>query len=361
MDTGRLASVGTILQIVDLDQQWSAQAQSMGTLSSSSSSVPNNTTTLDRGEDDNDDNDNPEKGSTMTLNMVDSLDRIVLTCQAESTLVDLVQIENPQAASLEQRLRKSPEYLRAVVRPRPNLTSSAGGTMDPSTFQHVCEEALQEYDWVQQLYLETAKVATKLSSTKSTINGLPPVAQTQIAAALDAPKLTITSGDPTQLFSCPTSFWKVATTWQSLCHTVRAGCQASLNANKNEVLVAAALQKGGPLKLPVHVEDVDPSVRRQVADMERQAHADWIGLQLDPCLDFQVLLSLGDEDHHPQRVQYLMDMMRRERQRLQSSLVELELLLEQQQELNEDGEDSSTTNEEPPPEQKGAWFDDAYW
>jgi len=271
---------------------------------------------------------------------IGDLDRIVLTCQAEPVLVDVIRIENPQAALPEQRLRKSPEYLRARVRPR--LPRNSEEPRDEQVLlEQLCRQAWEEYRQVQELY-----------QNNSHVSDLPSFAQDRLADAFDAPYQDCNEKEAHLLFASHKSFWPIATAWQILCNTVREGHQMSLNANRNELLVGAALKQGGPLKLPIHVEDVDPSVRKLVNAMEEQAQCDWLSLQLDPCLDFQALLTLS---LHFERVQYLTDMMRRERKRFSTKL------LQRQNKPERPTLDLPTTEPAEQETPRGAWFNDEYW
>ena len=57
-------------------------------------------------------------------------------------------------------------------------------------------------------------------------------------------------------------FWKVAQViWQTLCYTVQEGCQITLLAHCNELMVAATSANGGPLKLPIHAKNLLPAVQ----------------------------------------------------------------------------------------------------
>ena len=92
-----------------------------------------------------------------------------------------------------------------------------------------------------------------------------------------AAPLTLTTTSATA--SAAAEFWRVAKVWQSLCETVREGKQLALVADRNELLVAAAIRKGGgPLKLPVHVEDVDPMDRMRVQALELRAQERWFDM-----------------------------------------------------------------------------------
>ena len=113
-----------------------------------------------------------------------------------------------------------------------------------------------------------------------------------------------------------------------------------LSTDRNEVMVAAACEKGGPLKLPIHVEDLSPEVRYRLAEMEVQAQTDFARLGLDPCLDFQNLLCMN---RRVDQLEFLSKMISRERQRL-------EALSQEEPREQETKKDSDTPR-------RGAWFE----
>jgi hypothetical protein len=292
VDTGRIARVGTVMRVVDMEKQHSVLA-------------------AERGEGD----DDPR------------LVRVVVTCQAQRETVDLVRIVNPEAASPESRIRRSSEYLRAIVRSRRDDSGREGGEKCSSALEALCQRASEEYGRVRIMYI------AGVNNEKDLI-GLPPFALEKLPEALPA-----LSPDN---FTSPELFWRATSVWQTLCNTVREGRQMTLAADRDELLVAAALQKGGPLRLPVDLEDVSPEERRKVTELEASAHREWLRMKLDPCLDFQVLLTMND---HTSRVAYFTSMVRRERIRLEEQMVAV----------------MSDKEEKPPAPQhprKGAWFED---
>ena len=89
-----------------------------------------------------------------------------------------------------------------------------------------------------------------------------------------------------------------------------------LSANRNELMINSIT---GPLNLPIHLEDLEPTVRRKVEQMEIEAQKNYLELQMDPCLDFQVLLSLTS---YRERIHWLMQRVAAERQRLETVATE---------------------------------------
>lgn len=152
-----------------------------------------------------------------------------------------------------------------------------------------------------------------------------------------------------------TEFWSAVQLWQTLCETIRMVYETTLTAERNEYMVNAAIQNGngGPLQLPIHLEDLIPTDRRHVEQMERTAQQDWQQLQLEPCIDFQILLSLR---HDHDRFDYLSQMIARERQRLENDMVQ-----DSDRACTEERSDPSVERPDTPPVRRGAWFNDDYW
>lgn len=271
-DTGRIASVGTVMEVVDIEMQ------------------------------------RVEK---------DTIRKIQVTCRPEAT-VDIVSIVNPEAASWESRIRKLPEYLKANVKYRKDTAQVDGNDV-------LVTSILEDYNIVREFYL---------SGVGS--DNLPPYAVENLRESLPA----WTSCN----FDTETGFWFSLEQWQTLCNTVRDQQQSILSTNRNEVMVAAAAAKGGILTLPIHASDLPPEVRRQLQDMEVEAQEDFTEMGMDPCLDFQVLLSLPS---YPEKLQLLSTMITRERQRLE--------MLQQQVPSAPVPRDFQ---EQP---RAGAWFDDSAW
>ena len=109
-------------------------------------------------------------------------------------------------------------------------------------------------------------------------------------------------------------FWRAVQEWQSVCYTLRAAKQSLLSANRNERMIEDACSRGGPLELPIHLEECSRPVRAEIEHMEVEAQSAYEKLQLDPTMDFQAMLSLPDFD---QRVQWLAAVVSRERARLE--------------------------------------------
>jgi len=310
VDSGRVASVGTVLRIIDHEEN------------------------------------------------IDGT-RMVLTCLAEHP-VEILNVVNPQAASWENRiLRRSDEYLLARVRVvQPQQPSGNGFD------ERLVDRVVEDYNHVRNLYSRSriAKLDLPPFARDTVSQSLPPLAKSNF---------TLDGG---------TGIWDLAQTWQTLCNTVREGRQIRLSSDRNELVVAAGMKqqrkKSQPLKLPIHVEDLSREDRQRVQDLEVEAQSEWVErVRLDPCLDFQVLLSLlagstgdggagtdGNIATLPRLLHFLARMIRRERIRLEE---------QEEEELEVSSADfatvaagNSTGTDGPsssPPRRKGAWFNDEDW
>jgi hypothetical protein len=297
VDTGKIASVGVIMRVLEIEPQ--------------------------------------ERDGTVV--------RVKVTCRCEE-IVNILRVENPDAASLESRIRRSDNYLMARVQPyhlgsssppvslesSSTTTTTTGSTTTTNREDRgdsgVAQKLVDDYNAVRQLYLDgTGK------------NDLPPFALATLTK--DLPALSLSSSS--SLLTDSALFWQTAQMWQTLCYTVREGRQMRLSVDRNEIMIASAMKKGGPLKLPVHMEDLGPADRRQLEEMEVEAQREWVALGLDPCLDFQVLLTLREAED---RVAFLARMIHRERLRLEEIARQPATPVEEKA--------------EPEPQRKGAWFDD---
>lgn len=217
---------------------------------------------------------------------VDGLARVMLTCQAKE-LLDVVGIEKSENG-----------YFLAHVRPRRQtddvLTegSSTIQTEDDDT-PILIDQLISDYKAVRNFYLNG--VGTQ---------DLPPFARDRLEEGL--PKLT--RGNVTR------NLWKVAQTWQTLCYTIREGRQIALAGDRNELLVAAANRKGGPLCLPIRLSDISEKDREAVQRLEEDAFESWVDIvRLDPTLDF---LSFIFQPTFTGRTRLLATLVNRERERL---------------------------------------------
>lgn len=241
LDTGRVASTGTLMQLESIDIQTSPISP-------------------------------------------DEIQRIVVTCRPQA-VVDIVYITNPQSMTLEKRLRKSKEYLEAHVKLR--------SVRDDVHINRKVDSLRTNYCAVRDLYRQ-----------ESTIKDLPPFAQAKLKELLPDRRMEGSSFD-----------WCLAQDWQTLCYTVREGRQIALVSDRNEFMVQTKIKQGGPLQLPIHISDLDPTARQNVQLMEQTAQVDWLSIKLDPAIDFQVLLQMESLDD---QLEYLSFMIERERIRLEN-------------------------------------------
>jgi hypothetical protein len=222
--------------------------------------------------------------------------RIRLTCQAEN-LVEICEIDNPEAFSREKRLRRSQEYLKARVRYIETSPPIGGVTNDDDDFpEATISELAESFNLVKIMY--QLEIGSK---------EMPPSTLSKLGAEL--------SSWSDETFDSERSFWQAAQEWQSVCYTIQQAKQAMLSTERNEIMIAAASAKGGPLKLPIHLEDLSPEVRREIQSMEVEAQGQFCELGMDPCLDFQAIISLPSR---MKRITWLSRMVARERHRLEA-------------------------------------------
>jgi hypothetical protein len=242
--------------------------------------------------------------------------RILLQCRPEK-VVTIESILNPEAFSPENRILMSNEYLKARVRVRPQQEFMP----QSPKIDALIAELIRDYNVVRNLYQEGTGKSFLPHFASNFSESMPEWTANNFKTELD--------------------LWKTAEIWQTLCNTVREGSQMLLSADRNEAMVAAAMTKSGPLKLPIHMEDLEPNVRRQLVDMEVQGQADFQMLGMDPCLDFQALLGLEQVED---RLHFLCFMVLRERTRLES-LPQIEV---------------NVIKVQPRVPQKGAWFESEF-
>lgn len=247
-DTGRIANIGTLLRILDAEEQ-----------------------TYEDG----------------------SVARIRLTCRAEE-LVEICEVLNPEAFSAENRLRRSPEYLRARVQ---KLSTAIKGAADKESemIENETEKMKINFNMIKTIY------QLNIGS-----EGFPPSTLYRLGNGMAAWNWSSLGSEEL--------FWQAAQEWQSVCHTIQQGKQAMLSTNRNELMVEAAIAAGGALKLPIHLEDLSPQDRRRVQAMEVAAQNEYLEMAMDPCLDFQALVSIPN---HENRILWLSKMISRERTRLE--------------------------------------------
>jgi len=242
-DSDRIASVGTIMRIVDMESQMQEGA----------------------------------------------IKRIVLKCSVEN-LVDIQVILNPYTTSKQD---SSSKYLKAHVSPR-NLESHCPPT-EVGECEAIASKIINDYEYIRSQYSTGAQddLLPYFVNRTQLLNELVPFTVQDI--------LTVEK------------FWEMAQTWQTLCNTIQKKYEMTFYGDSNEFIIAAANAKGGPLQLPIKVDDLPLKDRLHLQKLESRALEDFIKLGLDPCLDFLVLLSLSS---FKQRLEFFSKLITRECQRL---------------------------------------------
>jgi hypothetical protein len=279
IDTGRIASVGVVLRIVDAEEQ-------------------------------------THYGTT-------DIARIKLTCQPED-IVEIVQIVNPEAFSRERRLRRSDEYLRAIVRPFVTHSNDTNSNRTPVMEGNDRLSCTEEDTRTTSLLMLLLRVLGNFRLVKTMYqlelgaDDFPPRMLSQLGDAIHDEKLTLEL-DGVDNDDCTAQLdsvvWKLAQEWQSICMTLRQGQQAILSTDRNERMIDAAISKGGPLKLPIHLGDLEPEARRGIQLLEGEAQSKHVQMGMDAILDFQVLVSIPSIEG---RIRWLDLLIARERTRLEN-------------------------------------------
>lgn len=253
LDTGRIASTATIMRIVDAEEQFHYGTEDIA--------------------------------------------RIKLTCYAEK-LVTICSVKNGAGWS-QKRLTKSSEYLVAKACPFVENESS----------EEIQQLTVKERLWALVKDLRTIKTMYQLDlgAEEFPPGSLPKIGDGIQDTCIGAAEEEISLKD------LDASFWRLAQEWQSVCYTLRQGQQTMLSAERNERMVEAACAKGGPLKLPIHMSDLEPQERQEIQQMETKAQERHIELGIDPVLDFQVMLSLPNLN---ERIEWLNKITKREQRRL---------------------------------------------
>ena len=332
MDTGRIATHGTVLRILDMDV---------------TRTTTTSTTTL------NDDNSN-------NINDLTTIQRILVTCRPER-IVEIVEIENPEAAKLEYRLRHAHEYLKASVQTPTTTHQDAINTSTSMDLSTLCLDIQQNYQVVRQFYLNG--IANMDTSIWGTAEAFGPLAQS-LPEKLPLP--CFDGDDRADTLVAEQQLWKTMEIWQSWCETVREIHQRRLVADRNELLVEMALQRqnGKPLRLPIRVDDSAlwlPADRQRVSELETQAQQLWWDWRLDPCLDFQTIVTLSSWS---ERLQHFQRMLVRERCRLEQELMansKGNSRIDASRARATPADNSIMVDDDATVTRKGAWFDDNCW
>lgn len=303
VDSGRIATIGTIMTILDADVQLHYHASSTARRS---------------GGDRDDEGDKATIADTRDFEYyskhIDDIARIRLTCCADS-LVEIIDVENPDAFSPKNRIiYKSDEYLRAKVRPLKldwtvKRNDSADDEEEQGDLTKEMNTIIKDYSTIKTIYqLELGSEDFPPRWLAELGKNMPVI--TNMMASSDSS--TIDTSAPDVIFE--QQFWSFVQEWLSVCLTLRQGQQAMFSTERNEVMIEAASAMGGPLKLPIHLEDLDPQTRLGIQKMEREAQQKYLQLAMDPVLDFQVLIS---QSTWPGRVRWLKNIVAGERRRLE--------------------------------------------
>lgn len=226
-DTNRVAAVGTLMRILDIDDRSISGA------------------------------------TTWPGTVLPTLNRVVATCRAVG-IADILSIEDRECAE--------DEYLRARVRIRP-LPGAAPCEEGAAERGSMATQAIEDYQKVRSIYINSQSLAS---------NELPKFARQAVK--------TLPIFDATAVTD-ETTFWQLVETWQMLCNTIRQAKQTQLQNVVNELSVTVAMRSKGPLELPVKRRNLPAEVQRQLEQMEQRAAQDFIDLGMEPILDFQEILA----------------------------------------------------------------------
>lgn len=227
-DTNRIASVGTIMQLLDIDDRSITGAKTW-------------------------------PGNRLTLN------RVVAKCRA----VGVAEI-----LSIEERDYGEDDYLIASVQIHNDEDSTSVPTENSDQFHSIVQQIIEDYQKVRSIYINSQSLAS---------NELPKFARNAVKT-LPTFDLDIVQNEK--------KFWMLVETWQMLCNTIRQSKRSRLQAIVNELSVAAAMQAKGPLDLPVKRKNLPLAVQRQLDEIEQNASRDFLELGMDPVLDFQEIIGM---------------------------------------------------------------------
>ena len=227
-DTNRIASVGTIMQIIDTDDLYGCKLKS--------------------GE---------------CKDEMPALTRVVAICSAVGG-ADILSIDNDCVYNKD-------DYLIANVIVRHDESENK---YDDQLYS-IVEQMIDDYMAVRSIYIDSQSLAS---------NELPPFAR---GAVQTLPTFVVDD-----VIHNETKFWKLVETWQMLCNTIRQSKRSKLQSIVNELSVTVAMQADGPLELPVKRKSLPLNVQRHLEEIEQSASQDWIELGMDPILDFQEILTM---------------------------------------------------------------------
>jgi hypothetical protein len=227
-DTNRIASVGTIMKLLDTDDRSIIGAKTW-------------------------------PGNQLTLN------RVVAKCRA----VGIAEI-----LSIEEHDYGEDDYLIANVRIHSDDDIPPAPMEMNNQFHSITKQIIDDYQKVRSIYINSQSLAS---------NELPKFARNAVQT------LPTFDNDTVQNEK---KFWMLVETWQMLCNTIRQSKRSKLQAIVNELSVAAAMQAKGPLELPVKRKKLPLDVQRQLDELEQNASRDYLELGMEPVLDFQEIIGM---------------------------------------------------------------------
>lgn len=227
-DTNRIASVGTIMQIINTDDLYGCKLKS--------------------GE---------------CKDEMPALTRVVAICRAVG-VADILSIDYKSGYNKD-------DYLIANVIVR--RVESENKYDDQMHL--IVQQMIDDYMAVRSIYIDSQSLAS---------NELPPFAR---GAVQTLPTFVVDD-----VIDYETKFWKLVETWQIICNTIRQSKRSKLQSIVNELSVTVAMQADGPLELPVKRKSLPLNVQRHLEEIEQSASQDWIELGMDPILDFQEILTM---------------------------------------------------------------------
>jgi hypothetical protein len=228
-DTNRIASVGTIMQIIDTDDLYGCKLKS--------------------GE---------------CKDEMPALTRVVAICRAVG-VADILSIDNESGYNKD-------DYLIANVIVRHD--ESDENKYDDQLYP-IVQQMIDDYMAVRSIYIDSQSLAS---------NELPPFAR---GAVQTLPTFVVDD-----VIHNETKFWKLVETWQMLCNTIRQSKRSKLQSIVNELSVTVAMQAEGPLELPVKRKSLPLNVQRHLEEIEQSASKDFLELGMDPILDFQEIITM---------------------------------------------------------------------
>lgn len=227
-DTNRIASVGTIMQLLDTDDRSIIGAKTW-------------------------------PGDELTLN------RVVAKCRAVG-VAEILWIEECDYGE--------DDYLIANVRIYNDKETTSTVNERSDEFDSIAQQIIDDYQKVRSIYINSQSLAS---------NELPKFARNSVQ--------TLPTFDH-EIVHNEMKIWMLVETWQMLCNTIRQSKRSRLQAVVNELSVAAAMQAKGPLELPVKRNSLPLDLQKQLDDLEQNASRDYLELGMEPVLDFQEIICM---------------------------------------------------------------------